>query len=119
MLTFLMALSVKKLSEKMSHLVKFPSKNDQIMWYRVQCVEEKILCDINPFLCVKKLFPSDIPFFFFYFCSKGGQNIFSLKNIKGAKIPKKDKNELKLTVLLFKRAEIMLKNASTSLVKYF
>ena len=87
MLTFLMALSVKKLSEKMSHLVKFPSKNDQIMWYRVQCVEEKILCDINPFLCVKKLLPIDIPFFFFYFCSKGGQNIFSLKYIKGAKIP--------------------------------
>ena len=72
MLTFLMSLPVKKL------------------WYRVQCVEEKILCDINPFLCVKKLFPSDIPFFFFYFCSKGGQNIFSLKNIKGAKIPKSE-----------------------------
>ena len=90
MLTFLKSLSVQKLSEKMSHLLKFPSKNDQIMWNRVQCVEKKILCDINPFLCVKKLFPSDIPLFFFYLCSKGGQNIFSLKYIKGAKIPKSE-----------------------------
>ena len=73
MLTFLMALSVKKLAEKMSHLVKFPSKNDQIMWYRVQCVEEKILCDMNPFLCVKKLFLSDILFFSFISVVKGAK----------------------------------------------
>jgi hypothetical protein len=31
MLTFLMALSVQELSEKVSHLLKFRSKNDQIM----------------------------------------------------------------------------------------
>ncbi len=40
-----------------SYLQKFPSKNYQIMWYRVLCVEEKSLCDINNFLRVKKWFP--------------------------------------------------------------
>ncbi len=37
-----------------SYLQKFPLKNDQIMWYRVLYVEEKILCDINIFLRVNK-----------------------------------------------------------------
>ena len=41
----------------MTRLQKFPSKNDQIIWYRVLCVEEKSLCDINIFLRVKKWFP--------------------------------------------------------------
>ena len=54
--TFLKALSVQKFFRKMTSLQKFLSKNDQIMWYRLPCVKEKILCHIIIFLRVIKWF---------------------------------------------------------------